>query len=689
MLTWSWILVCLPGINCFVQPVRCDGADLTCAQASMQYLRNVMDEFHGEQFYVYYDADSPHNHFFVWQTYLSTHATVTFNGQETEHTAVGVTSIRFEFQYDKKDDWASMCLQNGVWLEDEGILRPNWGDVSGAGLDLTGATSLHFQARGANGGEILQFFVGGVGRDPVTGKPQPDTPYPGSTAKVYCLEEGHFWPSFIILTKEWQSYTIDLTGCDLSHLICGFGWETSALYEKDTDGVVVFYVDDIHFQLNETKTTERLEEPRLLRSFTTRPQQHQESPNQDIQRFDHIHRNVALVYDNALALLAFLAENTVDGIRRARLIGDAFLYAADRDRAFTDGRLRSAYSAGDLKLPPGWKPNGIEGEVRFAGFYGLGDPNDPNTVGYHEMFASNISMGNTAWAMLALLALYERTNNPKYLNAADDLGNFIRTVRDETVSEYTCPQRGFPGGLDAIEDVNGPKHEHFYSAEHNIDIYAAFRLMHELTADPKWLEDANDAKALVYSLWDESVQGFRAGLDEKCGLNVNMDQLPLDVQAWVVLGIPGTLEMFPDVLVCPEEHHRTTCTIPDDKLPSRLQTGTGLILEGYDFNNDTDGIWLEGTAHMATAYAWAGDINQAQTLCDVLNTAQQVLPFHRSELPEPYQQPYGLVAACSDGTTTGFGFVLMQRLHIGATAWNVFAQLGFNPFDQGTKGVMP
>src|SRR5207237_1281308 len=46
--------------------------------------------------------------------------------------------------------------------------------------------------------------------------------------------------------------------------------------------------------------------------------------------------------------------------------------------------------------------------------------------------------------------------------------------------------------------------------------------------------------------------------------------------------------------------------------------------------------------------------------------------------------PYGdgdcIAAACHDGLDTGFGFFYHRRLHVGATAWNVFAQLGFNPF---------
>ncbi len=80
-------------------------------------------------------------------------------------------------------------------------------------------------------------------------------------------------------------------------------------------------------------------------------------------------RNTAFTYDNTLGLLAFLADGSADSLRRAKLIGDAFVYASQHDRTFNDGRLRSDYAAGDIVLPPGWTPNGRLGTVPIPGFF--------------------------------------------------------------------------------------------------------------------------------------------------------------------------------------------------------------------------------------------------------------------------------------------------------------------------------
>ena len=74
-------------------------------------------------------------------------------------------------------------------------------------------------------------------------------------------------------------------------------------------------------------------------------------------------------------------------------------------------------------------------------------------------------------------------------------------------------------------------------------------------------------------------------------INMNDDQLPLDVQAWAVLALPEVLSIHPDLLTCPETHHQTS--------------SAGFT--GFDFNNDKDGVWFEGTAQMATAYAFANN----------------------------------------------------------------------------------
>lgn len=101
----------------------------------------------------------------------------------------------------------------------------NWGEKKG-GYDLTGAKKLTFWARGANGGEkIAEFKMGGI-----TGE------YPDSdSAAVGPIE----------LTKEWQKYSIDLTGKDLSHVIGGFCFAAS---KDDNPNGFIIYLDDIIYE---------------------------------------------------------------------------------------------------------------------------------------------------------------------------------------------------------------------------------------------------------------------------------------------------------------------------------------------------------------------------------------------------------------------------------------------------------
>lgn len=565
------------------------------------------------------------------------------DGEAIAPIHAGATAIQFRLNYMYRDDFGGLVMNNGVFgpIAEGGALRPNYGSDCGACENLSGATVLKFWARGEKGGERVKFFLGGVGWDGA----RPVTTCPDSTRAV---------EHEVVLSSQWTEYTIPLGGLDISCLIGGFGWAANAEGDPDfgkpaSDNALMFYVDSIYFELDEaTACRRRWREPRFLQSFTTRPSE--ETCDPVVGDFDHRFRGVAYVYDNALALLAFLAEGSADSLDRARLIGDAFAYAAQHDRKLRNGELRSAYAAGDLALPPGWKPNGIEGEVRLAGFF------NPTCQEYQSLFADNISVGNTAWAMLALLTLYQRTNETKYLDEAQRLGEFIRQFRN-----HCCG--GFTGGLANI-DSPMPRRETFISGEHNIDVYAAFQLMHVLTGDSAWSEGAQHARDLVWSLWDERVGCFRAGTDLACRVNETPCQLPLDVQPWAVLGIPGTLEKFPRVLECAACQHLTECR----------------GFEGFDFNECRDGVWFEGTAHMALAYSVEGQDWRAAAFRNELCRAQLELPSWRGELPSPFAGPSGVVAACRDGVETGFGFLLYERLHVGATAWNVFAQLGRNPY---------
>jgi hypothetical protein len=130
---------------------------------------------------------------------------------------------------------------------------------------------------------------------------------------------------------------------------------------------------------------------------------------------------------------------------------------------------------------------------------------------------------------------------------------------------------------------------------------------------------------------------------------------PVDTQSWTILAVPEILSLHPTLLECANLNHRAT------------DQG----FSGFDFNDDRDGVWFEGTAHLAVAYAAVGREADAERLRALLRRAQN---------QAPYGDRKGLSAATHDGISTGFGFLLFRRLHVGATAWNVFAQLRYNPF---------
>lgn len=590
-----------------------------------------MDQFHN-RFPVYDDVSSADNHFVAYGKIPDEGAQVSINSSWTDNPHSGATAMRFTFS---GQDSGGFYFLNGVLPAGSTSPLLNFGDIPSAGIDLSGATTLTFWACGDNGGERIDFFVAGVGRNAETG--QSTQPFPGSSPRHPALG------NTFTLSREWQRFEIDVSGLDLSYVLGGFGWGASA---ADNPNGAVFFLDDIQYNLGPTALEARLNQPRFVKSFVTLPVQpdpFDENANDDI---DLVMRNLAFSYDNALALLAFLAEGSPNSQRRARLIGDAFVYASQHDRYFDDGRIRTAYSAGDISLPPGWTANGREGTVPLPGFY------SEQQQMFFEVEQQSVDVGNNAWAMIALLALYKETGEQYYLDTARSIGNFIQTFRNDSGT-----YQGFQGGVNMPESAN-PTRRTFASSEHNIDVVAAFKTMASVTGESQWLADADHAQSFVQAMWDESRNCLLAGTVDPESRNVQPGQLPLDVQAWSILaGISLTGSNHDAVLSCTESNHRTS------------HAG----FSGFDFNEDRDGVWFEGTAHMAVAYLMAGNHADAEQLAATLRRAQST---------EPYGDGTGISATSRDGLTTGFGFKYFRRLHIATASWLVFAQLAFNPYYQ-------
>jgi hypothetical protein len=99
---------------------------------------------------------------------------------------------------------------------------------------------------------------------------------------------------------------------------------------------------------------------------------------------------------------------------------------------------------------------------------------------------------------------------------------------------------------------------------------------------------------------------------------------------------------------------------------------------GFDFNDDRDGMWIEGTA-------------QASLVCRALGQTEKAEAMLR--IIKEHVSPGGLLFATNhDSFTTGLAvgpqsdtadFLYHRWPHLGATAWAALAEIGWNPFTGG------
>ncbi len=336
--------------------------------------------------------------------------------------------------------------------------------------------------------------------------------------------------------------------------------------------------------------------------------------------------NAAFTYDNALAVIALTACGRRD---RALRIGEALLDAASLDRAGRQGRLRNTYRAGAQKqrpIPPmGWWD---VVENRWL--------EDPYQVGS--------ATGNVAWAGLALLALGDATAEARFRDGAAGLAGWI-------VARTGDPRGpgGFNGGVQGFDDA--PQPLTWKSTEHNTDLAALFD---RLGRD--WTAPARAARGFLDALWAAGGDHFPIGTTPD-GTTVSHATSGLDAQLWPLL------------LRDPPEGWRTALAYAE-----RAHGVDG----GFDFNDDRDGMWVEGTAQAALTYRAVGRRADADRL--FLELLKEIGPGGYLWATRPPLLTTGL-AIGPDSKTDDFHYY--RRPHLGATAWAALAAQGWNPFTGG------
>ena len=170
-----------------------------------------------KMFKVYTDGSAPDNHY-VPSGWMGDYGDLKVDDKFMTNPHSGTTCVKIVYNGKAAQGarWAGVFWQNPP---------NNWGTRPG-GYDLTGAKKVSFWAKGEKGGErIEEFKIGGV------------------TGEYADSDVAGIGP--VILTTEWQEFTIDLEGKDLSSISGGFCWSTNL--DVNPQGCT-FYLDDIKYE---------------------------------------------------------------------------------------------------------------------------------------------------------------------------------------------------------------------------------------------------------------------------------------------------------------------------------------------------------------------------------------------------------------------------------------------------------
>jgi hypothetical protein len=382
-------------------------------------------------------------------------------------------------------------------------------------------------------------------------------------------------------------------------------------------------------------------------------------------------------YDNAVAIHAYLSHGQQDDLARAKTLGLGLLHAQATNFPVADGRFAQGYFVN--------APDSSGAFITPAAF---------------PFFFYGSSVGDQAWAGMALAQLYRRTHDPQYLTGALLVANWIVTNTYNTQG---------PGGFSYGTIINqfnqSQPSPNGKSTEGNLDTYAFFTMLHSLTNGGHanngmaWAALAQHAFQFVFAMFNSQGPFFYTGtLPDQ--VTINTTPIPEDCQTWSFMAFldarsRGTIDWALANLQTTD-----TASSPNSNLTG-TQTVSGMTFSTASLvtpANDPHAVWLEGTAHTAaalTARVLRGgdsisslltDISRAVQLLKNCEHAQQILGVGQTAGGKVIPSGLGVVAS-SSVLDTGFGFTYGPSLHIGATGWYLIASLAANPFQLGYRVI--
>ncbi len=304
---------------------------------------------------------------------------------------------------------------------------------------------------------------------------------------------------------------------------------------------------------------------------------------------------------------------------RARILGDSLLYAQTHDPnpSYTDGRLRDSYF-----VAPSFVTSG--GPVQLDGA---------------PAYLNGTAVGNVAWAGLALARLYAYTGGQSYLDGALKLGAWIVN------NAYDAG--GYGGYKFGVNADNSPS-ANGKSTEHNIDTYAFFVELAQLTGDQTyagltqpqpWSVLAGHALDFVHAMWEPTVGHFWTGTNPDG--SINKYPIPEDVQTWSYLALEdpayaASVDWASARLAVTDTPEARNATLTGNVNFSGVTFSNGSMQadptvapNGYTPKPDLSAVWFEGTAHIADALLFRDTRDSSAT---VLGDDRALAAFYLSNI---------------------------------------------------------
>ena len=388
--------------------------------------------------------------------------------------------------------------------------------------------------------------------------------------------------------------------------------------------------------------------------------------------------STSFTYDNAVSIHAYLLHGD---LARAEVLGNGLIYAQANNFPFNDGRFAQAYF---VNVPAS------DGSGAFI------------TPAAFPFYFYTSAVGDQAWAGMALAQLYRRTGQSKYLTAALNVANWIVTNTYNTLGAG-----GYSYGTNINQFNQSVPSTNGKSTEHNIDTYAFFTMLVELTQNGKasngasWASLAQHALTFVIAMYNTAGGYFYTGtLGDQ--ITINPYPIPEDCQTWSYLGLLDNQYKQTIDWALANLQATDTASSPNSSLTGS-QKISGMVYDTASLaptipGSDPNAVWLEGTAHTVAALvarSIAGrdnlptlfkDLTTAIGFLNQLQLAQSELGAGQTVNGVTIPVGEGLLASTSV-MDTGFGFTYGPSKHIGATGWYLIAALGGNPFQLGYANI--